>query len=403
MHNLGTVISFEIVRTLKKKTFWIAALSFPVIIGLVGAIIFFANKSTDEQTKELANESFSIGITDNSGLLNKSVFNQPKIEKISSQAEGEDAVKSGKLQAYIIYPQSVAKEPVKIFASDVGIFKNSRYQAAAEQILKQSVSLNVDPDVVAVFSESVNYKSTTYQSDGSVDRGYLKLILPGIFLLLFYFMIATFGNQILTSITEEKENRVIEMILTTIQPTTLLIGKLVSLFSLALIQMVVVLLPIVLGYFLLHNQLSLPGIDLSQLPIDPLRISLAAIIFFVCFFMFTSLIMTLGATMPTAKEAGGFFGGILALVFGPLYAASLFVSAPQSVLVQVLSYFPLTSPIPLLIRNAVGNLSVLEAAISITLLLITTMFIVMVGVRVFRYGALEYSRKLSFKEIFKPS
>ncbi len=204
----------------------------------------------------------------------------------------------------------------------------------------------------------------------------------------------------LTSIIEEKENRVIEMILTTIKPTTLLLGKLYSLIALAFIQIAVIILPIVAGYFAFRNQLSLPSFDLTSIPFDPLAIGLGAAIFFVSFLMYTGILMTLGAAMPTAKDANGFFGGVMAFAFGPLYAAPLFISSPDSVLVQVLSYFPLTSPIPLLLRNAVGNLTINEALIAISLLLLTTFFAIRIGVRIFKFGALEYSRRLSAREVF---
>jgi ABC-2 type transport system permease protein len=115
--------------------------------------------------------------------------------------------------------------------------------------------------------------------------------------------------------------------------------------------------------------------------------------------MYAGILMTLGAAMPTAKEAGGFFGAAMALLFGPLYAASLFISSPESIVVQFLSYFPLTAPIPLLLRNAAGNLSIQEAAIAISILLITTVIVIAIGVRIFRFGALEYSRRLSIKEV----
>jgi len=191
------------------------------------------------------------------------------------------------------------------------------------------------------------------------------------------------------------------MILATIKPTTLLVGKLLSLITLALIQMIVILIPIIIGYLLLHDQLTLPNFDLSQIPIDPMRITLGAVVFFVSFLMYTGLLMTLGAAMPTAKEAGSLFGAAMALLFGPLYAASLFVTSPDATIVKVLSYFPLTAPIPLLLRNAVGNLTVQEASIAILVLLATTLFILSIGVRIFKFGALEYSRKLSLKEILR--
>lgn len=399
MHNLGTVIRFEIIRTLKKKSFWIAALAVPIVGGLAGTIIFFSNKTTSTQSQKLATETYSVGVTDDSHLVAPSFLSALHATHVASKEEGKKDVQSGKLDAYFYYPSDVSKQPVEVYGKDVGLFKNSRYQDLANQMLTQSVAAKTSPSDRSILQNKVSYSAVTYTSDGQVDKGWLKLIAPGVFLVLFYFMLVTFGNQILTSVTEEKENRVIEMILATIKPTTLLVGKLISLVGLAFIQMFVILTPIIAGYFIFGHQLSLPNLDLSSIPLDPLAITLGAVIFVVSFLMYTGILMTLGAAMPTAKEAGGFFGAVMALTFGPLYAAPLFVTAPDSPIVQVLCYFPLTAPIPLLLRNAVGNLHLVPALISIALLLVTTIIVISIGVRIFRFGALEYSRKLSLKEV----
>jgi len=208
MHNLSTVIRFEITRTLKKKSFWIAAFAVPIIAGLVGMIIFFSNKTTDDQTKKLATERYSIGVTDTAGLINPGLLKSLDARAITTESTGEDAVKTGKLDAYFYYPADISKDTVKVFGKDVGLFKNSRYQDLANQLLKQSTAANTSPAVRSVLQGSVKYDAITYTKSGDVDKGFMKLIAPGIFLVLFYFMIATFGNQILTSVTEEKENRV---------------------------------------------------------------------------------------------------------------------------------------------------------------------------------------------------
>jgi ABC-2 type transport system permease protein len=400
MHNLGTVIRFEIVRTLKKRSFWIAALAVPTIVAAVGAIIFFSNQTTSTESQNLANEQYSFGVTDDSRLISPQMLKAVGASQITDRSAGIQATKDGKLDAYFYYPADVTKQPVQIYGKEVGIFKDSRYEELASQLLIQSAAAKTDPSLRAILQNKINFSATTY-TDGAEDKGFLKLIAPGIFLVLFYFMIATFGSQILTSVTEEKENRVIEMILATIKPTTLLVGKLLSLVVLAFIQMAVILVPVIVGYLVFKDQLSLPSLDLSSLPLDPLAIGLGASIFIVSFLMYTGILMTLGAAMPTAKEAGGFFGAVMALTFGPLYAAPLFISAPHSVIVQILSYFPLTAPIPLLLRNAVGNLELIPALISLALLIITTALTVRIGVRIFRFGALEYSRKLSIKEVLK--
>jgi len=400
MHNLGTVVRFEIVRTLKKRSFWIAALAVPIIVGAVGAIIYFSNKTTSTESQNLANEHYSLAVTDNSRLISPLLLKSVGAKNVADKAAGIEAARTGKIDAYFYYPTDVSKQNVEVYGKEVGLFKDSRYEELANQLLIQSAAARTDPSLRTILQNNVKVKATTY-SDGQVDKGFLKLIAPGIFLILFYFMIATFGNQILTSVTEEKENRVIEMILATIKPTTLLVGKLLSLVVLAFTQMAVVLAPIIVGYLIFKDQLALPSLDLSSLPLDPLAIGLGASIFIVSFLMYTGILMTLGAAVPTAKEAGGFFGAVMALTFGPLYAAPLFISAPHSLIVQILSYFPLTAPIPLLLRNAVGNLELVPALISLALLIGTTVLAISIGVRIFRFGALEYSRKLSMREVMK--
>lgn len=399
MHNLSTVIRFEVYRMLKKKSFWLAALAIPAVTALVGLVIFFANKTTSDVGKELSNERYTLGITDESHLLSTYLTASLGAKNIATKEEGEAAVKNGQLEAYFYYPKEISKQPVEVYGKEVGLFKNGRYEGLAREFLTQSVAASTSTTVQTILQDKVDYRQTTYKN-GEVDKGFLKVIAPGIFLVLLYFMITVFGSQMLTSVIEEKENRVIEMILTTIKPTTLLVGKLFALIILAFIQVFVVLIPVILGYLIFKNQLSLPNFDLANIPLDPMAISLGAIIFVVSFLMYTGILMTIGAAMPTAKEANGFFGAVITFMFAPLYAASLFISSPESPLVQVLSYIPLTSPIPLLLRNAVGNLSLQEAAIAITLLILTTIIAIRIGVRIFKFGALEYSRKLSFKEVF---
>ncbi|HET8884605.1 MAG TPA: ABC transporter permease [Candidatus Saccharimonadales bacterium] len=399
MHNLGTVVAFEIVRTLKKKSFWITALAFPIVITLIFAIIFFSNQATQQATLDTKNQKFSLAITDKSGIVNPQFIQQIDAERIENKQAGIEGVKNGELDAYFYYPTDVSEQTVEVYAKDVGLFENSRYQGTAEALLTQSIAATVDEQTVAILQDKVTFDAVTYKNGAEFD-GFKQLIAPGIFLVLFYLLITMFGSQMLTSTTEEKENRVIEMILTTIKARTLIIGKILSLIALAFVQIIAILIPIVTIYLLFGSQLSLPNVDLTNIPLDPLRISIGAIIFFFSFLLFTGLLVAIGAAVPTAREAGGFFGIIMMLIFGPLYAFSLFISAPQSQIVTILSFFPLTAPIPLMLRNAIGNLSVPDALLGIAILGVSAIIVLSIAIRLFRYGALEYSKRLSLATIF---
>jgi ABC-2 type transport system permease protein len=400
MHNLGTVFRFEFTRTVKKKSFWIMALSFPIIIGVIFGIVFLSNQATNDAANNLKDQKFSFEITDKSGLVNSEMVKKLGIVSSIDKQSSIEKVKDGKIDAYIYYPQDLSKNSIEIFGKDVGIFNNSRYEETAKALVQQSVAATVDTQTTAVLKGDVKFDSTTYKN-GAKSNGIRDLIAPGIFLVLFYILISMFGNQMMTSTTEEKENRITEMILTTIEAKTLIIGKILSLIALALVQVLTILIPVIIAYVFFRTQLSLPDLDLSNIPLDPVRIAIGAAIFAFSFLLFTGLLVAIGAIAPTAKEAGGFFGVIMILIFGPLYAVTLFVSTPEAPLVKFLSFFPLTAPIPLMLRNAFGNLSIPDSLIGIGILAVSSALALAIAIRLFRYGVLEYSNRLSLSTIFK--
>lgn len=402
MYNLSTVIRFEVVRMLKKKTFWIMALGFPLLLGGIAGIIYFSNQATMEAEKDIEKQQFEFVVTDASGLVNPEIVKSMTGKMTAPDADPSSYiadVKNGTLEGYIYYPQNLQTEQIKTYGAHVDIFTDGRYTGVARTILTLSTANAVDENVKAALTGATEITYTAYR-DGAEYQAFQRMIFPGIFLVLFYLLIAFFGNQMLTSSTEEKENRVIEMLLTTIEARTLIVGKILSLIILALVQGLIVVTPVIIGYILLQDRLDLPYIDLTSLPADWGRIGVGFLIFCVSFLLFTGLLFAIGAAVPTAKEANSFFGMAMVLLFGPLYAVTLFVSSPDSRIVQALSYFPFTAPIPLMLRNAIGNLSYGEAFISIVILLTTAILVMLIAVRVFRYGALEYSRRLSLREIF---
>ena len=398
LHNLGTVIRFEVARMLKKPSFWLMALGFPIMMGVIFGIVFMSNQATLDAAENLKDQKFSIIVLDDSGLIQPSVIEAVDAKTVESREEGIDQVKTGKAEAFFYYPKDLSKNKVEVYGKDVGVFENSRYTSVANLMLDQSVSTEVAADKRAVLQGNVALSSTIYR-DGVEYDAIREMILPGIFMVLFYVLIGFFGGQMLNSTIEEKENRTIEMLLTTVEAKTLISGKILSLVALALIQGFVILLPILIMYFVVGPQLQLPNIDLAGLPVDAGKIAVGALVFGFSFILFTGLLVAVGSAMPTAKEASNWFGIIIMMIFGPLYGVTAFVSYPDSPFVQFLSLFPLTSPIPLMLRNAVGNLPVGEAVLGIVILGISSVLVMLVAVRIFQLGAMEYDSKLSLSAL----
>ena len=398
MHNLGTVFKFETIRVLKKPTFWLMALGFPLMFAALYGIMFWSQSTTMQAAKELEKQEFSLAVTDDSKLVRPELLMAAKTKTVESKEAGINDVKNGKIDAYIYFPKDISKQKVEVYGKDVGLFQNGKYGAVAQSLLSQSVASTVSQSQVSILQNKVQVSSTTYL-DGKEHGGINEMIAPGLFLVIFFMLITFFGNQMLTSSTEEKENRTVEMLLTMVKTDTLITGKILSLMVLALIQMLVIVLPVAAGYLAFGSKLQLPNMDLSLLVFDPVRIGLALVIFLASFMMFTGMLVTLGAMMPTAKEASQWFGLVIMLIFGPFYGITAFVSFPDSPFVKFLSLFPFTAPIPLLLRNAVGNLPAWEGLLGVALLIVAAVFVLWLAVRIFRYGAMSYDSKLSLSAL----
>ena len=398
MHNLGTVFKFETIRVLKKPTFWLMALGFPLMFAALYGIMFWSQSTTMQAAKELEKQEFSLSVTDDSKLVRPELLMAAKTKTVESKEAGINDVKNGKIDAYIYFPKDISKQIVEVYGKDVGLFQNGKYGAVAQSLLSQSVASSVSQAQVAILQNKVQLSSTTYL-DGKEHGGINEMIAPGLFLVIFFMLVTFFGNQMLTSSTEEKENRTVEMLLTMVKTDTLITGKILSLMVLALIQMLVIILPVAAGYLAFGSKLQLPNMDLSLLVFDPVRIGLALVIFLASFMMFTGMLVTLGAMMPTAKEASQWFGLVIMLIFGPFYGITAFVSFPDSPFVKFLSLFPFTAPIPLLLRNAVGNLPAWEGLLGVALLIVAAVFVLWLAVRIFRYGAMSYDSKLSLSAL----
>ncbi|MGA1813367.1 ABC transporter permease [Frondihabitans sp. 4ASC-45] len=399
-HNLSTVVSFEITRTLTKRRFWIATLIVPVIIGIVVALIVAANTSTDNSVTSQKDQKFSFSYSDASGVVDPAIVKSLGGTEASSRADAIAAVKSGDLDAYFAYPADPAKQATKVYGVDKGIFDNGKYSSVATRILTASAEAKVgDAKLSSLVQGTGPVEATTYDSSGNLSGGIGSVIPPLLFLALFYVVILLLGNQMLTSTLEEKENRVTEMILTTLNPTTLIIGKVISLFVVGIVQMLVFALPIVIGFLFFRSSLNIPSFDLSNLQIDPFQMVIGALLLIGGFILFTGTLVAVGAIMPTAKDAGQIFGVMIALMFVPFYAVTLIVSDPHSFIVQIFTWFPYSAPVTALLRNGFSSLSPAEAIGVVVEQFVLGLIVLQVAVRLFRYGSIEYTRKVSLTSI----
>lgn len=403
MHNFSTVLRFELVRTFKKPSFWLSILAIPALMAIILTIVIFANQTSDKQKEELNKEPFSLVIDDQSGIIDNGTLAQLKASRIGSKSEGIKQVQEGKIDAFFYYPKDITKSPIEVYNKNDGIMNNSRYTAVAESLIKISATARVGSEqLVSIITEQTTTKQTNFEN-GETINPLSRMVAPAVFLVIFYAVIVLLGSQMLTSTTEEKENRVTEMLLTSVSSRSLIVGKIVALIILGFVQILVILLPAALSYTFGRDALNIPDLSgfIGTIQLELWPTLLGAGLLVSGFLLFTGLLVAIGAAMPTAKEANSFFGFIITVMIVPFWFFPLLMSTSPSSIVTGLSYFPLTAPFALLIRNAFNTLPLHEAIIGLIIVFVSGLIAISLAIRIFRYGTLEYSKRLSLSTILK--
>lgn len=396
-HNLGTVVSFEFFRTISKKRFWAGTLAVPFIMAIVFGLLYASNTATDTAADAQKSAQFTISYTDASGLITPEQAAAFGATTASSPEEGQAAVRSGTVDAFFDFPANPSTDKVKVYGADQGLFENNKYSAVAQAILTQAVNARIgSPELSALASTDATIDVKTYR-DGVESGGFMSAVPPLFHVVIFYGLIILLAGQMLSSTLEEKENRVTEMILTTLKPTILISGKVLALFAIGLLQVVVFASPVVIGYLFFREQINIPDFDLSALVFEPVPMIIGFLILLGGFALFTTTLVAIGAVMPTAKEAGNFMGVMIALIFVPFYAISLIFSNPQALIVQIFTYFPFSSPVTAMIRNGLGSLNGVEATIVIAILYTGAVAMFFLAVRLFQYGSISYTSKVNIR------
>lgn len=412
VRNFFNVMNFEISRTLKKSSFWTPTFILPAVIAFFMGVSFFSSNASQQAVVDLQNEKFSFMVMDESGVVSDEYVESLGGSFVDDKDIGVSEVEDQKIEAFYYYPNNLDGNSVEIYAKEDGIFGSNKYGEFAKSLLYNSISDDLTSNQVLSASGNATTVSTLYR-DGVAYNIFKEMAVPAIFVLMFLSITIISVGQMLVSATEEKENRTMEILMVSVPPQAILAGKIFAMLILSAIQVLAtigMLLIIALGVFIFGveyfnvgavSTVVSSGIT-SGFEIDYLKVFIGLFVVVVSLLMFSAIIAMIGALSPNAKDANMYTSIVLMTVFGPLYGVSIFVSSPEHVMTIVLTYFPLSSPLALLVRNAVGNLQVYEFLISGSILLATTLALFMVVSKVFKAGSLGvFSQVVNFKFIKK--
>ncbi len=387
----------EYTKVIRKPTFWLSTLFFPVFLVIVSFVSGFSATQSEAKIKESLNNVSSILIYDQTSYINKDIISKP-YEFIDNLDTGLSKIKNGSSEGLIFYPRNLdVDKKIEIYQQDKGILASNRFADVATNLLKQSILINVnDTKKIAAFNNTYSTEIKSYVEGKEIKVGIESLIVPGASLMLFVILTTFATSYLLMSVSEEKENRIIEIVLSAITPRELITGKIFGQVLIVITQ-VLILLGLSIGALIALNNNVLSGVDFSNIQITPLQIIAAIFYTLMGFFILACTMVGVGAAMPSYREAQSFSSIFIILAIFPVYFITLILAEPNGTISMIISYFPFTAGLVLLLRNAIGAVPPIEMIISVMVLLLYGYIAINIAFRLFEFGSLEYNRKISFK------
>lgn len=396
------IVKREYLRIIKSKSFWLSTLMLPLLMIVIGGISYISQDQLETKLENAAKEAKLILIIDDLKIINTSLpyFAESSIQISDNIEQAVIQVKSGEASVVIHYTADMpTTQKIIVYSQDNGIFSQGQYDELAQGLLKQSILSEIsDPNKVVMFNTNFAIDQHLYKDGIETKMSISNFILPFLSVIIYFLFTSFATNFLLMSVSEEKENRMIEIILASVTPKQLIWGKIIGQVAVILTQMA-----LLIGFALLALQFAAPSlpINLGDIQINPYQIILAVVYMIAGFLILANTMVGAGAAMPNYKDAQSFSTIFIMLSVLPIYTVTFILTDPNSLIAYVMSYFPYSAPTILLLRNALGAVGPFEVIISIIVL---GFYIYLTGVlayKLFEYGALEYNQKISFSNFFK--
>lgn len=425
LDNMRIVAKREYLQRIRSKGFWIGTVIFPVFavaMTVLPSLLMMRSKTT--QTIVVLDDTGRVVAQLNSERPKEKTAMEPgggrmrmaKVELIPQEVQKdrkaqEDALNSqvvGKeIDAWIrITPGTLTGEPVEYHGRSTSNFMT---QDVLEDRLTEAVrrvrlaDAGYDPDKVGELSADVDLRTIRVSKEGSrAEGGAGGFLFAYILFFMLFLSLLIWGQQVMNGILEEKGSRAVEVIISTIKPFDLMMGKLSGIclvgltqFGIWLVTMVVISAP-----GLLNAMTTMP--DQLQIPtLSPLTALQFLLFFTLGFFVYASFYAALGAAFNSVQEAQQVAGTLGILFAVPAILMPMIINAPSSTLSTVVSLIPLFSPVlmPLRIVTEMPPLWQLAAAYVLTFGFLVLM--VWICGRIYRIGILMYGKKPTIPELLR--
>ncbi len=403
MNKTLLILKNEIVTLLSRPSFWITTLGIPLLGAVLLAIVGVINRSagasqTVSQVLSGPQETRPEGYVDMAGIIKTIPESLPANTFIAypNEAAARQALAAGKIAAfYIIPPEYLGTGRITYVRPDFSPLATDSDLTGKFRWLLQVNLLGGDAALASLVGgpQQVNDRSLATSPQPN-QKNPLEAWAPYAIALLFYVLIIGSATLLLGNISKEKENRVIETLLTSVTPSELLTGKILGLGIVGLGQ---TLLWLGTSSLLLNNSgqaLKLP----AGLQLPPSFLLWGLLFFLLGYAVYASLMAGLGALAPNLREASQVTFIIILPLMIPLFlSSSVFLEDPNGPIATGLSLFPLTAPVAIMARLSAGGVPWWQPVVAAALLAGTAIFIVRAVAGMFRAQMLLSGQGIKLK------
>ncbi len=443
MNKIGIIIRREYLTRVRKKSFLVMTFLGPILIASLWIIPFFLAQNSETQSKILVVDETLVETNGARTSLYLDKFKNNKelsFEYSYDIAEAQNQLTEGKYDAVLEIVKSNDMPPIKCF-----LFYSDNEPSLSSQEAIRSQLTNIFKDHVLTYDYGMNEADLKWFNDpkigfyskdirsGKDSYKEIKTALGTISGFLIYMFIFMFGAQVMKSVSEEKTNRIVEVLVSSIKPIQLLMGKIVALAFVGLTQFVLwVLLSVVLIFGLqsfypqTFSEPQKENITINErvISVDKfetassasaevnqivqglfsinyfLVIAMFLFYFMAGYFLYASLFGAVGALMDVDTDGQQFTLPITIPLIIAMVCFPIIINDPSGVVAFWLSIIPLTSPMIMMMRIPFG-VPFWEIALSMSLMIVFILGAMWLAAKIYKTGILMYGKNITYKEIWK--
>jgi ABC-2 type transport system permease protein len=398
MRNTMKVAKWEIKRNMKSKSFIIGLFLTPIVfLAFFLLPDLFSSDNEAATTKVYVNDE--LGVYEQLEAVAAGTEWQMEQTQIAEQ-EAEAALEVEDDAAYVfIDEQSVESGKVTVYTNEdtASAFMDEVQVLSGPLQMLQIEQLGLTSEEAGVIAQGIVFEDASVEAEegGLFSEGRLNRVIPGAFAAIVMLSIVFTGMAIFQSASQEKKDKIAEIILSSLTPADLMQGKIIGYFVLGIIQVVIyiaIVLPVLLW------KIDMPIMEYLFVP-ELLVLLLIAVLGYL---LYAALFVGIGATMADISTAGNFQGLVMMLPFSPFLFIGPVFSDPSGFWAQLGSYIPFTSPGVLILRLSLLNeWPWLEIIIAIAILIVSVWVFMKLAGKVFKTGILMYGKNATPSEIWK--